>query len=244
VTEVVDEAVSGRRAPDPIARVRKLLAKAERAGTEAEARTYNAKAAELIARHGIDAALLAAASPGSDPVGGTRVTISDPYSGAKARLLGWTAAALRCRWVLHRAARGRVAAVTVFGHSSDRERVAVLFESLLVQATRELVRCRPPDARESVAAYRRSWLLGYAARVHERLTAAEQAAARTPGGGSVPGAALVLADRSAAVEQAFAAAYPQLATARRSVHSGSGFHAGARAGGSADLGGPRLAGAS
>lgn len=235
-----DGAEPGRRVPDPIARVRKLLAKAERAGTEAEAHIYNAKAAELIARHGIDAALLAAASPGSDPVGGTRVALSDPYSGAKARLLGWTAAALRCRWVLHRAARGRVAAVTVFGHATDRERVALLFDSLLLQATAELLRCRPPDTRESVAAYRRSWLLGYAARVHERLTAAEQAAASTPGGG----AALVLADRSAAVEQAFAAAYPQLATARRSVHSGSGFHAGALAGSAADLGGPRLAGAS
>ena len=236
------EVCSGRRAaPDPIARVRKLLAKAERAGTEAEARTYNAKAAELIARHGIDAALLAAASPGSDPVGGTRVALSDPYSGAKARLLGWTAAALRCRWVLHRAARGRVAAVTVFGHASDRERVAVLFESLLVQATRELLRCRPPDERESVAAYRRSWLLGYAARVHERLTAAEQAATCSPGGGTASGTALVLADRSAAVQEAFAAAYPQLGTARRSVHSGSGFRAGALAGASADLGGPRLA---
>ncbi|MGD9985348.1 DUF2786 domain-containing protein [Pseudonocardia sp.] len=231
---------TGRRGPDPVARVRKLLAKAERAGTEAEARTYNAKAAELTARHGIDAALLAAAFPGSDPVGGTRVALSDPYSAAKARLLGWTAAALRCRWVLHRAARGRVAAVTVFGHASDRERVALLFESLLLQATRELVRCRPPDARESVAAYRRSWLLGYAARVHERLTAAERAAAATPGGGT----AVVLADRSAAVEEAFTAAYPHLATARRAGHSGSGFRAGAHAGAAADLGGPRLAGAS
>ncbi|GEL26497.1 hypothetical protein PSU4_54510 [Pseudonocardia sulfidoxydans NBRC 16205] len=237
MTEVVDDAVRGRRAADPVARVRKLLAKAERAGTEAEARTYNAKAAELIARHGIDAALLAAASPGSDPVGGTRVALADPYSAAKARLLGWTASALRCRWVLHRAARGRVAAVTVFGHASDRERVALLFESLLLQATRELVRCRPPDARESVAAYRRSWLLGFAAQVHERLTAAEQAAACIPGGG----AALVLADRSVAVEQAFAAAYPHLVTARRSVHSGSGFGAGALAASAADLGGPRLA---
>ncbi|GAY12468.1 DUF2786 domain-containing protein [Pseudonocardia sp. N23] len=238
------EGSTGRRPADPADRVRKLLAKAERAGTEAEARIYNAKAAELIARHGIDAALLAAAAPGSDPVGATRVALSDPYSAAKARLLGWTAAALRCRWVLHRAAAGRVAAVTVFGHASDRERVALLFESLLLQATRELARCRPPDPSESVAAYRRSWLLGYAARVHERLAAAERAAEheaadRGPDGG--PGAALVLADRSTAVERAFAAAYPSLATARRAVHRGSGFRAGARAAASADLGGPRLA---
>jgi len=44
-----------------LGRVRKLLAKAEDpAVTAAEAELYNAKAAELIARHGIDAALLAA----------------------------------------------------------------------------------------------------------------------------------------------------------------------------------------
>ena len=80
-----------------LGRVRKLLAKAERAGTVEEALTYTEKAVELMARHGIDMALLAAADPGRDEIGATRVAVPDPYSAGKARLLGWTAAALRCR---------------------------------------------------------------------------------------------------------------------------------------------------
>ncbi|MCM3844831.1 DUF2786 domain-containing protein [Pseudonocardia sp. DR1-2] len=46
-------------------RIRKLLAKAERAGTPDEAEIYTDKAFALMARHGIDEALLAAApAPG------------------------------------------------------------------------------------------------------------------------------------------------------------------------------------
>jgi hypothetical protein len=134
-----------------------------------------------MARHGIDAALLAAADPGRDDVGATRVDIADPYSAGKARLLAWTAGALRCRALLHQVRGGRVTAVTVFGFSSDRERVELLFTSLLVQAARELGRCRPALRGESVAAYRRSWLHGFALQVHRRLAEAEDRAAR-PGG--------------------------------------------------------------
>ncbi|MDT7705391.1 MAG: hypothetical protein QOG20_998 [Pseudonocardiales bacterium] len=48
--------------------IRKLLAKAERAATETEteAQAYNAKAAEPMARHGVDAALLAASGEQPD----------------------------------------------------------------------------------------------------------------------------------------------------------------------------------
>ena len=51
-------------------KVRKLLAKAEDpACTPAEAEAFTAKAAELIAKYGVDSALLAAADPAADPVG-------------------------------------------------------------------------------------------------------------------------------------------------------------------------------
>ena len=143
---------------EKLATVRKLLAKAERAATAAESEIYTAKAVELMARHGIDAALLAAAEPGRDEIGPLRIAMQDPYSAGKARLLGWTAAALGCKWVLHGAWGGKAAAVTVFGHASDRERVEVLYTSLLLQATTQLARARPPWPGESVAAYRRSWL--------------------------------------------------------------------------------------
>jgi hypothetical protein len=224
-----------------LATVRKLLAKAERTATEAEAEIYTAKAVELMARHGIDAALLAAADPGSDEIGPLRIGMQDPYSAGKARLLGWTAAALRCRWVLHGAWGGRVAAVTVFGHASDRERVEVLYTSLLLQATAQLVRVRPPWPGESVAAYRRSWLEGFSAQIHRRLVEAEERAAAgataRDTAGSHGGVAVVLADRRRRVETEFASTYPRLATLRPSVLSGSGRTAGALAGQRADLGG-------
>lgn len=235
---------------DKLDTVRKLLAKAEGAATAAEAETYTAKAVELMARHGIDAALVAAAHPGHDEIGALRVPLCDPYSAGKARLLGWSAVALGCRWVMHRGAGGRVLAVTVFGHASDRERVELLYTSLQLQATSQLVRLRPERPGESVAAYRRSWLHGFAAEVHRRLVAAEQAAehaaaGRHPdgGAGAAPPVALVLADRRHRVESAFAAAFPRLASARRSVLSGSGYAAGTVAGERADLGrGARVGG--
>lgn len=226
-----------------LGRVRKLLAKAERAGTPEEAHTYTQKAVELMARHGIDEALLAAAEPHRDEIGVSRVEIADPYSGGKARLLGWSATALRCRAVLHEVGGGRVAAVTVFGFRSDRERVEVLFTSLLLQAAHELARCRPQNRGESVAAYRRSWLHGFAVRVHRRLAEAEQRAAQETGTGADGSArgpaertALVLADRRERVERAYAEAFPLLGQGRRTVLSGSGFPAGAAAGDRADLG--------
>ena len=176
-------------------RIRKLLAKAERAGTPDEAEIYTAKAVELMVRHGVDEAVLAAGRgsgpPDADPIGGVRIAVDDPYSAGKARLLGWTASALRCRWVMHDARGGRVAAVTVFGHRSDRERVELLYTSLLLQAARQLTALRPPDPTESVAAYRRSWLYGFAARVHERLRAAEEVAVSESDRATAGGTSLV-----------------------------------------------------
>jgi hypothetical protein len=229
-------------ARDGLDTIRKLLAKAEGASTPAEAEAYTAKAVELMARHGVDAALLAAADPGSDVIGQVRVAMDDPYSAGKARLLGWVAAALRCRSVLHGARGGRVAAVTVLGFASDRRRVELLYTSLLVQATGELVRQRPPVAGESVAAYRRSWLHGFAAEVHRRLAEAERRAAGEPPGtggrsaGAGRSVALVLRDRRDRVDEACAEAFPHLGRARRPSLSGSGFAAGADAGQRADLG--------
>jgi uncharacterized protein DUF2786 len=239
---------------DKLDTIRKLLAKAEGAATAAEAEIYTAKAFELMARHGIDQALLAArggaGGPGGDDIATCRIPVADPYSAGKARLLAWTASALRCRAVLHETGGGRVAAVTVLGFASDRARVELLYTSLLLQASSEMAVLRPAWLGESVAAYRRSWLHGFAVQVHERLVeaearaAAEREAARDPAeassrsspsgpGGSV---ALVLADRVARVDQAYAESFPQVGRARQARLSGSGYAAGARAGARADLG--------
>lgn len=224
---------------DKLDTVRKLLAKADGAATPEEAQAYTAKAVELMARHGIDDALLAAADPGRDEIGAQQIAMDDPYSAGKARLLAWVGSALHCRAVLHEAWGGKVASVTVFGFASDRGRVELLYTSLLLQAGSQLVRQRPSRPGESVAAYRRSWLHGFAVEVHNRLLAAEAGAVaerspvQPPGGRSV---ALVLADRSRLVDRAYAEAFPRVGGARRSALSGSGFGAGAAAGQRADLG--------
>ena len=232
---------------DKLDTVRKLLAKADGAATPAEAEVYTAKAIELMARHGIDEALLAGARPGRDEVATCRIPVADPYSAGKARLLAWTASALRCRAVLHEAGGGRVVAVTVLGFASDRARVELLYTSLLLQAGSQLAVLRPAWAGESVAAYRRSWLHGFAVRVHRAAGRGRGAgggvgdAARSSPSAAGPSVALVLADRTTRVDQAYAEAFPQIGRARRAQLSGSGYAAGAHAGSRADLGGRAVA---
>lgn len=231
---------------DPIlAKVRKLLAKAEDpAATTEEAETYTAKAAQLIADYGIDRALLAAADPSRDPVGDRVVLLDAPYAADKADLLAAVTLALRCRAVRRRRdeTAGRQLSLHLFGHRSDLDRVEVLFTSLLLQAAQGMARTPVPPW-EHKAAFRRSWLAGFTAAVHRRLRAAErqaaeQAESRFEAAGRSTG--LVLADRSLAVDDALASAYPRLATARPRRLSGSGAGHGRAAGERADLGGVHL----
>ncbi|HEY0815433.1 MAG TPA: DUF2786 domain-containing protein [Pseudonocardia sp.] len=235
---------------DKLDTVRKLLAKADGAATPEEAQTYTEKAVAMMARHGIDEALLAASrgpgAAGRDEIGTSHIPMADPYSAGKARLLAWTASALRCRAVLHESGGGRVSVVTVLGFAADRARVELLYTSLLLQAGTQLVAMRPQGAGESVAAYRRSWLHGFAVRVHQRLQDAQAAAlADTPSPASAAAehgrsVALVLADRTDQVERAYAEAFPRLGRARRATLSGSGYAAGDQAGRRAELGASAL----
>lgn len=221
-----------------LATVRKLLALAENAATPHEAEVATAKAAKLMAEHGIDQAHLAAAGHITDGIDEMHIPITDPYARGKATLLAGIALALACRSVLHTLGKG-VVGVTVFGHATNRERVEILYTSLLLQATTQLVRVRPPYwSDESVAAYRRSWLHGFAGEVTRRLAAAEQRAAAdvtTTRPAGAPSTELVLADRRAAVDHAYAQRYPDLKQARGSKLSGTGGYDGAQAGRRADL---------
>ena len=82
-------------------RVRKLLAKAEAEGvTPAEAEALTAKAAELMARYGIDRARLAASHPDTDRPGSRVIDIANPWAQVRAHLLAGLAGAMRCQCVL------------------------------------------------------------------------------------------------------------------------------------------------
>lgn len=250
MTDPTDRDPTDRVPTDKIlAKVRKLLAKAEDAATTPEeAETYTAKAAQLIADYGIDRAMLAHADPSSDLVGDRVVVLDAPYAADKLDLLAAIAVRMRCSAVQRRewTPQGRELSLHLFGHQSDLERVELLFTSLLLQASTALSRTRVPRG-EHVAAFRRSWLAGFRVAIARRLTEAEERAEQAArqrlddqmarAGTST---SLVLAGRLEKVESALHEAYPHLRAARPRQLSGSGAGSGYAAGQRADLGGTRL----
>ncbi|MFC7546417.1 DUF2786 domain-containing protein [Plantactinospora sp. GCM10030261] len=219
-------------------KVRKLLTKAEDPGcTPAEAAAFTAKATDLIARYGVDQALLAARRSAADPVTDRKIEVSRPYAAEKASLLAAVAGGLRCRTV--RLRTGHRTSVHVFGFDSDLARVELLYTSLLVQAAHGLAAASVPPW-EHPAAFRRTWLIGFAQSVAHRLRRAEEAAVAAS---AEPSTTLVLADRSVRVERRRDEAYPDAEPMRQRRLSGGGLYLGAAAGRRADLGGERLTGA-
>ena len=89
-------------------RVRKLLAQAEdESVTPAEAQAFTAKAAALMAKYGIDRALLAAERPETDQPADRIVDLDTPWAREKAHLLSGLASALRCQCILLGGSAGR-----------------------------------------------------------------------------------------------------------------------------------------
>lgn len=234
-------------------KVRALLELAENAGTEAEALSARERAETLMCKFAIDSAMLAETEPGRREEVTTReVSIAAPYADEKSLLLTEVAGVHRVRAVSPtRLVRGRLPA-TMVGHPSDLDRVEVLFTSLLLQASREVMAARPPEAEpleaflfgtESVTAYRRSWMVGFSETVGQRLRRihAEQTAQAEAQNTTGRGTELVLADRQAAVDEAFAECFPGIGT-HWVGSGGSGHHAGAEAGRRADIDQTRLDG--
>ncbi len=205
-------------------RVRKLLAKAEAAGvTPAEAEALTAKAAELMARYGIDRALLAAEHPDTDRPSDRVIDIPNPWARVQAHLLCGLAAALRCQSVIlpH---TGPGARIHLFGFASDIERTDILYTSVLVQMWRALAAAPVPAQAHSVRAWRRSWLLGFATAVISRVRVAEQHAAQAaaPAAGAGSRTELVLADRQQIIRNTIERAYP-ITRKSRVTYTGSGY---------------------
>src|SRR5580692_4906467 len=127
-------------------KVRKLLAKAAAEGvTVPEAEALTAKAAELMARYGIDRARLGASRPGSDRPGNRKVKIGPPYADVTSHLFAGLANALRCQCVLLHTETEGAKLVHVFGYQSDIERTDILYTSLLLQMARGLMQQAVPD---------------------------------------------------------------------------------------------------
>jgi hypothetical protein len=221
-------------------RVRKLLAKAEAEGvTPPEAEALTAKAAELMARYGIDRARLAASRPDTDRPGSRIIDIANPWAQVRAHLLAGLAGAMRCQCVLLSTTKPG-ARIHVFGYASDLERADILYTSLLLQMARGLTMAVVP-AGVSVRAWRRSWLLGFVTAVITRVKSAEDRAAANAQSEKQagPSTALVLADRAVVIRRQLEQTYP-VTRRTRITYSGRGYSAGYTQGQQADIGHARL----
>lgn len=222
-----------------LGRVRALLAQAESSTFAEEAETFLAKAQQLMTRYNLDRALVEETAGERPRVAARRCWLDDPYVTAKAVLLGVVAEANRCRAVQD-AAYGFV---TLVGHPDDLAASELLFTALLAQATRQLAdlgRAGSPGsygggARARRPAFRRSFLMGFAARIGARLRAAAvastAAADEETGGRLLP----VLARRADHTEEATRRLFPHLVESSSTATDLAGWAAGTVAADLAEL---------
>jgi hypothetical protein len=232
--------------PDPkqLDRVRRLLAIAEDPATSPEAaEVHTAKAMELLAKYGIDAARLHDSGDRPDHVEGRRIDLPGPYALEKVYLYNAVAGPLRCKLIETTTRRDTgLRRIHIFGYTADLDRAHMLYTSLLHQQAIALITAPGPARGESKAAFKRSFCNAFAATVRERLITIELRARKAdpaPAGGRDTD--LVLADRNRVVAAEFKTAYPDTRSSGRRRLSGTGRDAGRAAGQRADLGGSRLA---
>lgn len=233
-----------------LSRIRALLAKAEATGFPEEAEALSAKAQELMARHSIDEALIAARAHSKNAPGACRIGVEPPYETAKAVLLDAVARANRCEAVWNE----DLGFSTVVGFEADLEAVELLHTSLLVQATTALTKAEAAQrkgGRKRTKTFRQSFLAAYAHRIGDRLAAvaeaqvaeAEAESAGTGGAGAPEQDLLpVLAARDVAVREQVTRMFPDTVTTRvRGVSDLAGWQQGAEAADRAQVGArPRL----
>ncbi|MEU8441436.1 DUF2786 domain-containing protein [Streptomyces microflavus] len=210
--------------PRMLTRIRALLAKAEATGFPEEAEALTSKAQELMARHSIDEALIAARTRSTETPGACRIGVEPPYESAKAILLDAVASANRCRAVWN----GDLGFSTVVGFEADLDAVELLFTSLLVQGTAAMTRAEAgqrASGRKRTKTFRQSFLMAYAQRLGSRLadtTERATAAADTDtetetGAGTTEGTSgllPVLAARDVAVTETAERMFPRTTTTR------------------------------
>lgn len=209
--------------PRELTRIRALLAKAEATGFPEEAEAFSAKAQELMARHSLDEALLAARTQSTEAPAARRIGVDAPYEATKAVLMDAVATANHCRAVWN----SDLGFSTVVGFEPDLETVELLYTSLLVQGTAAMTKAEATarsGGRKRTKTFRQSFLMAYAHRVGERL--ARVAEAVIPADDLLP----VLASRDLAVTDRTDAMFPRTtATRLRGATDPGGWHEGTEA---------------
>lgn len=184
-----------------------LLAKAESTTHPAEAEAFMAKAEELMLRHGIERANLAAKRPGQkrEDIVTVRITIRNGhgYAAAMASIAHGIAPSFSVRslqTILHDS--GRV--VWFVGHESDVEKARALTESLITQSRAQALAWWKTEGKANFPFYsdneaylaRREFIFAFARGAGDRLSETRNRVV----GESEAGTALVLVDRAQAVD--------------------------------------------
>lgn len=222
-------------------KIRKLVAQANDSGTtEAEAEAFAARAAELMARHGVEQALLdSARDPKDDPLEHKAIVLEAPYGHERGLLLSGIGRALSVKVYWNR--RG----ATLVGRRSDIERTEQLYTQLLLFAVTHLKqpvdvgwrRYDPTESRIYTQQYRKSWIIGFAQMIAVRMYRAHKKAVED----AAPGSALVLADRLDVAVAHGKKLFPDAGVHKdRAIRNKAAFRAGVAAAESADIGQTRI----
>lgn len=240
-----------------LARVRTLLAQAERASRQKgadrddfanEAAALSAKAAGLMLKYSISDAMIGAIHVDTTELVARKIPVLAPYTKEKATLLAVVARAFNVATMSYIDARGWRfdAEVELMGYPNDIDKVEFLFTSLLLQGAEGLQTLTPSNKREHTASFRSFWFVAFTdvvnARLHEaRVAATDEHDDANPDG---PGSAMVLADRMSVVQR-----WADQRYADKSVREsppvytrGEGQELGRQAGQTADIDQDRLAG--
>lgn len=217
--------------------IRALLTKAESTTFEAEASSFTAKAQQLMARHAIDSAMIAAAEAGvlRRDVVTRRVHVDDPYADEKATMLSAIADVNRVKSVWS----PTPGFSTLIGFPVDVQVTDLLFTSLLVQATRMSTEATAHDRHLRTASFRRAFLVAFADRVAERLTESQQEAARAATAEYGDDLLPVLVRRDEVVESVYREVFPDVEMMPARRLNAAGWYAGRAAGDRADIGAGR-----
>lgn len=225
-------------------RIQALLSRAEdSANYEGEREEALAKAMQLMSEYGVTEAMANARKQTREEIVQKKIEISNPYSYEKKELARYIGSALNCRSTFQFVG-STVTSITLIGYQNDVARTEMLYTSLLVQAMRGVTSARPegsrwdPPTAAETRAFRKSWLMGFTARVRLRIEAAERRAAqRYEEEHAGSGTALVLADRKTRVDAYVDELFGDLKIARdRKIADSNGAYAGDRAGRTADIG--------
>jgi hypothetical protein len=179
-------------------KVRKLLAKAEGAATEAEAEAFFAKAADLIGKWEIEEAELAdakQAGPASWVINNRIYNLSSYSPKQDASAMNSVARAMGLKAYFTAYVRGcEAATLVVFGTDDDLDRFEMMWASVSLQMTRFMkLEEKSTWNRNQQRAFRLGFKVGFGTRIGERIAAARSKATSR---------ALVLVGKADAIEKA------------------------------------------